>query len=42
VRGDIANPCPPDSAREALRAAIACEVSVAERRPVSVTEIQPQ
>lgn len=42
ARGDIANPCPPDSAREALRAAIACEVSVAERRPVSIAEIQPQ
>ena len=39
VRGEIGNPCPPDSAREALRAAIACETSVAEGRPVRLSEI---
>jgi myo-inositol 2-dehydrogenase/D-chiro-inositol 1-dehydrogenase len=38
VRGEIDNPCPPDSAREALRAAIACETSVAQARPVRLLE----
>ena len=28
VQGKIANPCPPDSARQALRVAIACEESI--------------
>ena len=41
VRGEITNPCPPDSAREALRAAIACEVSVNESRVVRIDEINP-
>jgi len=40
VGGEIGNPCPPDSARESLRAAIACEVSVAEGRPVRLDEIR--
>lgn len=39
VRGEIDNPCPPDSARESLRIAIACEVSIAEGRPVAIEEI---
>jgi myo-inositol 2-dehydrogenase/D-chiro-inositol 1-dehydrogenase len=38
VRGEIDNPCPPDSTREALRAAIACETSVAQARPVRLLE----
>jgi myo-inositol 2-dehydrogenase/D-chiro-inositol 1-dehydrogenase len=28
AQGKIANPCPPESAREALRVAIACEESI--------------
>lgn len=39
ARGETANPCPPDSALESLRIAIACEESVARRAPVTVAEI---
>lgn len=39
ARGEIDNPCPPDSARESLRVAIACETSVAESRPVQVESV---
>ncbi len=39
VAGTRDNPCPPESAREALRVALACEVSVEQQRPVRVTEI---
>ena len=39
VAGTRDNPCPPDSAREALRVALACEVSVEQQRPVRVAEI---
>jgi myo-inositol 2-dehydrogenase/D-chiro-inositol 1-dehydrogenase len=37
VSGKIANPCPPESAREALRVAIACEESVKSGGAVSIT-----
>ena len=37
--GEIANPCPPDSALESLRLAIACEQSVASGAPVRVAEV---
>lgn len=37
--GEIANPCPPDSALESLRLAIACEESVRTGRPVHVVEV---
>ena len=37
--GAIDNPCPPDSALESLRIAIACEESVARGVPVQVAEI---
>ncbi len=37
--GEIANPCPPDSALESLRIAIACERSIATRAPVRVADI---
>ena len=37
--GEIANPCPPQAALESLRAAIACERSVAYGRPVSTREV---
>jgi myo-inositol 2-dehydrogenase/D-chiro-inositol 1-dehydrogenase len=37
--GEIANPCPPDSALESLRLAIACERSVASGAPVRVAEV---
>jgi myo-inositol 2-dehydrogenase/D-chiro-inositol 1-dehydrogenase len=33
------NPCPPDSALEALRVAIACELSVASGAPVRVSDV---
>lgn len=39
VAGEGANPCPPESALESLRAAIACEVSVATGAPVHVADI---
>lgn len=37
--GEIDNPCPPDSALESLRIAIACEQSIATRRAVRVSEV---
>lgn len=37
--GEIPNPCPPDSALESLRVAIACEQSVATSAPVRVSDI---
>ena len=37
--GDIANPCPPDSALESLRIAIACEESIATGRAVRVAHV---
>lgn len=39
VTDRITNPCPPEDARAAFVAALAAARSVAERRPVSVTEI---
>ena len=36
VSGKISNPCPPESAREALRVAIACEESIRTGKPVSL------
>ena len=39
ARGDIANPCPPDSALESLRIAIACEQAVASGAPVRVADV---
>lgn len=40
VAGRIANPCPPEDARAAFVAALAAARSVAEGRPVPVTEFQ--
>ena len=37
--GEIPNPCPPDSALESLRLAIACEQSVASGSPVRVADV---
>lgn len=37
--GEIPNPCPPDSALESLRVAIACEESVRTGLPVTVADI---
>jgi myo-inositol 2-dehydrogenase/D-chiro-inositol 1-dehydrogenase len=34
-----ASPCPPESALEALRVAVACDLSRAEGRPVSIEEV---
>ena len=39
VRGERANPCPPEASRAALAAAIACEVSAREGRAVAMSEI---
>ena len=39
VAGLRPNPCPPESAREALRVALACEISVEQQRPVRVCEV---
>jgi myo-inositol 2-dehydrogenase/D-chiro-inositol 1-dehydrogenase len=39
VRGERANPCPPESSRAALAAAIACEVSAREGRVVHMSEV---
>ena len=36
VKGEIPNPCPPSSAREALRVAIACEESIRTGQSVSI------
>lgn len=38
--GERENPCPPESSLEALRVAIACEVSDREGRPVRVSEMR--
>lgn len=40
--GEAGNPCPPDSALESLRIAIACEESVARGMPVRVADIDPE
>ena len=39
VRGESGNPCPPESALESLRIAIACEASVARGEAVRVAEM---
>ena len=39
VRGERDNPCPPEASRAALAAAVACEVSAREGRPVAMSEI---
>ena len=39
MKGERENPSPPDAAMEALRVAVACEVSRKEGRPVRVSEI---
>ena len=41
VRGEIANPCPPQDARAAFVAALAAARSVEEDRPVAVSEFAP-
>jgi myo-inositol 2-dehydrogenase/D-chiro-inositol 1-dehydrogenase len=38
TRGEISNPCPPKSAREALRVAIACEESIRTGTAVSIAQ----
>ncbi len=38
TKGEIANPCPPQSAREALRVAIACEESIKSGSAVSLAQ----
>jgi myo-inositol 2-dehydrogenase/D-chiro-inositol 1-dehydrogenase len=42
MRGERENPSPPAGAMEALRVAVACEVSRKEGRPVRVAEIQDE
>ena len=37
--GEIDNPCPPDSALESLRIAVACERSITEQRPVRPADV---
>ncbi len=37
--GELENPCPPQAALDSLRAAIACEISVATRAPVRVSDV---
>jgi myo-inositol 2-dehydrogenase/D-chiro-inositol 1-dehydrogenase len=39
VEGRAASPCTPEDAREALRIAIACDISRAEHRPVRMEEV---
>lgn len=39
ANGEITNPCTPEDAMEALRIALACDLSRAEHRPVRVQEI---
>ena len=39
MQGERENPSPPAAALEALRVAVACEVSRKEQRPVRVAEI---
>jgi myo-inositol 2-dehydrogenase/D-chiro-inositol 1-dehydrogenase len=38
TKGEISNPCPPKSAREALRVAIACEESISSGNAVSIAQ----
>lgn len=38
TKGEISNPCPPKSAREALRVAIACEESIKSGKPVNLAQ----
>jgi myo-inositol 2-dehydrogenase/D-chiro-inositol 1-dehydrogenase len=38
TKGEISNPCPPNSAREALRVAIACEESISSGNAVSIAQ----
>jgi myo-inositol 2-dehydrogenase/D-chiro-inositol 1-dehydrogenase len=40
--GEIENPCPPDSALESLRVAIACEISVKTGQPVLVADVSTE
>lgn len=40
AQGNEPNPCPPSSARESLRIAIACERSIARGTPVDVAEVK--
>ena len=40
VQGRAQSPCTPEDAREALRIAIACNMSRAERRPVRLEEVK--
>jgi myo-inositol 2-dehydrogenase/D-chiro-inositol 1-dehydrogenase len=42
MKGERENPSPPASAMEALRVAVACEVSRKEGRPVRVAEIEDE
>jgi myo-inositol 2-dehydrogenase/D-chiro-inositol 1-dehydrogenase len=35
----VANPCPPEEALEAMRVAVACDISRREHRPVSLREV---
>jgi myo-inositol 2-dehydrogenase/D-chiro-inositol 1-dehydrogenase len=37
--GRIANPCPPEDAREAIRVAMACDLSRKLHRPVRIEEV---
>ncbi len=40
VLGERPNPCPPEASRAALAAAIACEISAREGRPVAMAEVE--
>lgn len=40
ITGRGPNPCPPEEAARAMAAAVACERSVAERRPVALSEVE--
>lgn len=42
MKGERENPSPPDTAMEALRVAVACEVSRKEGRPVRVADIEDE
>lgn len=37
--GKVTNPCPPEDARQAMRVAVACDISRAGHRPVALEEI---
>jgi myo-inositol 2-dehydrogenase / D-chiro-inositol 1-dehydrogenase len=39
VAGRAVNPCPPEEALEAMRVAVACDLSRRERRPVQLSEV---